>query len=203
MLNKPYSESCDQNREPIGEVLDQFITDRKTVLEIGSGSGQHAVYFSAKYPFLLWQTSDLSANHSGIQAWIDDSQLDNVLAPIELDATGKWPDKQYDLLYSANTVHIMSSYAVEKLFYNIPECMHDDSVFLLYGPFNYQGKYTSDSNARFDNWLKQRNPESGIKNFEWLQDIARQSALRCTHDFTMPENNRLLVWQKDSLTAGN
>ena len=196
MLNKPYSESCDQNREPIGQVLEQFVAGRKSVLEIGSGTGQHAVYFANKFPFLVWQTSDLVVNHPAIQAWIDDSHLDNVLAPIELDSTDKWPVRQYDILYSANTVHIMSSHAAEKLLTNIPGCMHENSVFLLYGPFNYQGKYTSNSNARFDSWLKQRDSDSGIKNFEWLKDIGQHSGLKCLHDFEMPANNRLLSWQK-------
>lgn len=196
MINKPYSESCKQNREPIRQVLGQFVNGRQSVLEIGSGTGQHAVYFSGQYPFLQWQTSDLTENHAGIQSWINDSGLNNVYPPIELDVIAQWPDRKFDLLYSANTVHIMSSYAVQKLFSAIPGCMHDESVFLLYGPFNYLGQYTSDSNARFDMWLKQRDPESSIKNFEWLKDIGQQSGLECTHDFAMPANNRILVWQK-------
>ncbi len=197
MLNKPYSESCDQNREPIQQVFEQFVDGRKTVLEIGSGTGQHAVYFSAQFADLLWQTSDLIENHPSIQAWIDDSGLNNVYSPIELDSRGDWPDQQYDLLYSANTVHIMSSGAVEQLFKKITGCMHESSVFLLYGPFNYDGLYTSESNARFDLWLKQRDSSSSIKNFNWLKDIGHQSGIKCIHDFEMPANNRLLVWRKD------
>ncbi|MBT3205403.1 MAG: DUF938 domain-containing protein [Gammaproteobacteria bacterium] len=197
MLNKPYAESCDQNREPIQQVFEQFVDGRKTVLEIGSGTGQHAVYFSAQFADLLWQTSDLIENHSAIQAWIDDSGLNNVYSPIELDSRGDWPDQQYDLLYSANTVHIMSSGAVEQLFKKITGCMHENSVFLLYGPFNYDGLYTSESNARFDQWLKQRDSSSSIKNFNWLKDIGHQSGLKCIHDFEMPANNKLLVWRKD------
>ncbi len=196
MLNKPYSESCDQNREPIKRVFEQFVDGRNTVLEIGSGTGQHAVYFAAQFAGLLWQTSDLIENHQAIQAWIVDSGLDNVFSPIELDSRGDWPEQQYDLLYSANTVHIMSSDAVEQLFKKLPFCMHDNSVFLLYGPFNYDGRYTSESNARFDQWLKQRDSASGIKNFEWLKDLGMQSGLECFEDFEMPANNRLLVWKK-------
>ena len=196
MLNKPYSESCDQNRDPIQRVFEQFVDGRNTVLEIGSGTGQHAVYFAAQFADLLWQTSDLIENHQAIQAWIVDSGLDNVFSPIELDSRGDWPEQQYDLVYSANTVHIMSSVAVEQLFNKLPFCMHENSVFLLYGPFNYEGSYTSESNARFDLWLKQHDSASGIKNFEWLKDLAQQSGLECTDDFEMPANNRLLVWQK-------
>ncbi|MCP4075435.1 MAG: DUF938 domain-containing protein [Gammaproteobacteria bacterium] len=196
MTNKPYSESCDQNREFIQQVFEQYIDGRNTVLEIGSGTGQHAVYFSSQYADLLWQTSDLIENHQAIQAWIVDSGLDNVFSPIELDSRGDWPEQQYDILYSSNTVHIMSSDAVEQFFNKLPFCMHQNSVFLLYGPFNYDGRYTSESNARFDLWLKQRDPVSGIKNFEWLKDLGRQSGLECTEDFEMPANNRLLVWEK-------
>jgi len=196
MINKPYAESCDQNQQPIGVILDQFINGYKTVLEIGSGTGQHAVYFSSLFTGLTWQTSDLKEHHQGIQAWIDGSKLDNVLPPIELDVTNDWPDIQYDLIYSANTVHIMSVEAVTQMFANLPGCMHTESIFLLYGPFNYQGKYTSSSNQQFDCWLKQRDPGSGIKNFEWLEGIAAASGLKCIEDFEMPANNHILVWKK-------
>ncbi|MBC8212637.1 MAG: DUF938 domain-containing protein [Gammaproteobacteria bacterium] len=196
MLNKPFSESCEQNRLPIRQVLERYLEGRRTLLEIGSGTGQHAIYFATEFPALVWQTSDLAENHSGIAAWIKDSGLYNVLYPLTLDAGSDWPDQQYDLLFSANTLHIMSQSAAEQFMRRVSGCMHAQSVLLLYGPFNYQNLYTSDSNARFDQWLKQRDPASGIKNFEWLKDIADQSGLECTEDFAMPANNRLLVWQK-------
>lgn len=198
MINKPYSESCDQNREVIGQLIEPFLNGRASVLEIGSGTGQHAVYFASQFPYIRWQTSDLTENHGAIQAWIDDSHLDNVLSPIALDSTGLWPDRQYDILYTANTVHIMSAFEVEKLFINMPACMYDSSLFLLYGPFNYQGQYTAESNARFDQWLKRRDPHSGIKNFEWLAELGQQTGLNCIHDFDMPANNRMLVWENRS-----
>ncbi len=192
---KPFSESCVQNRTSIQQILQQYIDARKTVLEIGSGTGQHAVYFAEAFPQLLWQTSDLAEHHAGIQAWITDSQLPNVLPPLLLDCLGDWPQQQFDLLYTANTLHIMSQHAVEAMFASIGGCMHVDSILLTYGPFNYQNQYTSESNARFDNWLKQRDPQSGIKNFEWVQDIAAKSGLECIHDHAMPANNRVLVWR--------
>lgn len=193
---KPFAESCVQNREPIKRILEKYLEGRTQILEIGSGTGQHAVYFSQAFPQLIWQTSDLQENHAGINAWVEDSGLDNIRPPLLLDSRGSWPNQQYDLLFSANTVHIMSVEMVEQLFIRLPDCMHERSVFLVYGPFNYQGRYTSDSNARFDQWLKQRNAESGIKNFEWLQAIAAQSGLECVADHEMPANNRTLVWQK-------
>ncbi len=198
MSHKPYAESCEQNRQPIGQILQRYVENRQSLLEIGSGTGQHAVYFAAQYPWLNWQTSDLAEYHPGIQAWIDDSGLGNVLAPIELDVSGDWPGQEYDLIFSANTLHIMSASEVEQLFRHCPACMQTDAALLIYGPFNYANQYTSDSNARFDQWLKQRDLASGIKNFEWLQDIASNSGLECVADYPMPANNRILVWQKNS-----
>jgi cyclopropane fatty-acyl-phospholipid synthase-like methyltransferase len=195
MNPKPYAESCEQNRMPIQQVLQNYVAGRRQVLEIGSGTGQHAVYFAEAFPHLLWQTSDLAENHPGIRAWIEESDLSNVLPPLVLDSTGVWPEQQYDLIYTANTVHIMSQYAVEKMFKAVPGCMHQGAVLLIYGPFNYDNRYTSESNARFDQWLKQRDPASCIKNFEWLQDIGQESGLECIDDHAMPANNRILVWQ--------
>jgi cyclopropane fatty-acyl-phospholipid synthase-like methyltransferase len=192
---KPYSESCVQNREPIQAVLQQYVYGREHVLEIGSGTGQHAVYFAEAFPHLIWQTSDLAENHAGIEAWLEDSQLPNVLPPLLLDSLGIWPDQRFDIIFTANTLHIMSQQAVEKMIISVPECMHPDSIMLIYGPFNYQNRYTSESNARFDIWLKQRDPLSGIKNFEWLQHIAAESGLECIQDHVMPANNRILVWR--------
>lgn len=196
MDNRPYAESCDQNREPIRQILNEFVEGKQSVLEIGSGTGQHAVYFADCYPWLNWQTSELKENHKGIQAWIDHSELNNIVTPIELDAAGEWPQYSYDLLYTANTIHIMSESQVEALFDQCVSCMHDSSLLLMYGPFNYQGMYTSDSNARFDDWLKQRDSLSGIKNYEWLQQLGEKSGITCIHDYEMPANNRILVWKK-------
>ena len=196
MMNRPYSESCDQNQGAILQVLKQFVKGKKRVLEIGSGTGQHAVYFGQQFEWLNWQTSDLEENHSGISAWIEYSQLTNVIHPVALDVAGTWPAAQYDVIFSANTLHIMSATDVMQLFTRLPACMGEQALFIVYGPFNYQGEYTSASNRHFDQWLKQRDPHSGIKNFDWLQDIARTSGLECSHDFIMPANNRILVWQR-------
>ncbi len=200
MDNRPYAESCDQNRDPIGEVLQRYVKGRHSVLEIGSGTGQHAVYFAARWPWLSWQTSDLAENHAGIKAWIDHSGLDNVLAPILLDVRDSWPEgRRYDLVFSANSLHIMAAEAVALCFSGLPALMHEESRFLVYGPFNYDGRYTSASNARFDQWLKQRDPLSGIRDFAWLQELGRKNGLECIEDIVMPANNRTLVWQKCSL----
>ena len=196
-MNRPYAESCEQNSQPIRRVLDRYLTNRNSLLEIGSGTGQHAVYFAAEYPDLFWQTSDLQVQHAGIEAWIAHSGLDNVGQPLLLDVSERWPSVGcFDLVFSANTLHIMSTSATEGLFANLPAVMNQESLFLVYGPFNYSGRYTSESNRRFDQWLRQRDALSGIRDFDWLSGIAAANGLECRADHVMPENNRILVWGK-------
>lgn len=196
---KPYSESCEQNRTPILEVLRTELSGRSRLLEIGSGTGQHAVYFAREFPDLLWQTSDVSAMHTGIQAWLDDAALQNVLPPLALDVREDgWPAERYDAVYSANTAHIMAWPDVVSLFAGVGEILESGGVFCLYGPFNYEGRYTSESNTRFDSWLKARDPASGIRDFEALQVLAGKAGMTLKKDYEMPANNRTLVWSKFS-----
>lgn len=193
---KPYSESCDQNREPILSVIQPLFADVRDVLEIGSGTGQHAVFFGEKMPHLTWQTSDVALYHQGIQMWLDEAALPNVKAPLSLDVGDAWPPSQFDAVYSANTVHIMGWDAVEACFAGVGRVLNTGGVFALYGPFNYNGQFTSDSNAQFDVWLKQRDPVSGVRDFEALDKLAQQAGMTLQHDYEMPANNRVLVWQK-------
>lgn len=194
---KPYAESCDQNRERILEVISPLLADYHHVLEIGSGTGQHAVYFAAEMPHLTWQPSDLEENHAGILAWLLDAGLDNVLPPVRLDTREEsWPDVPADCVFSANTAHIMDSYSVEAMFHGVGALLPKGGLFFLYGPFNYHGRYTSQSNARFDQWLKQSDPRSGIKDFETMDEWARKANMSLKHDFPMPANNRILCWKR-------
>ena len=194
---KPYSESCDQNKYPILEVLRKEFAQVEHILEIGSGTGQHAVFFGEQLPNLIWQPSDRLEYHPGIQLWLNDSNLPNVLPPLELDvALDHWPQQTYDAIFSANTAHIMSAPEVEHMFNGVGNLLRPGGPFCLYGPFNYQGQYTSESNARFDQWLKQRDPNSGIKDVAQLTQWAEQSGLSLAEDYEMPVNNRILVWVK-------
>lgn len=194
---KPYSESCDQNRAPILAVLKEQLAGRSQLLEIGSGTGQHAVYFSPEFPELCWQTSDVSAMHPAILAWLDDASGGNIEAPLSLDVCrDSWPAPGYDAVFSANTVHIMAWPEVECLFAGVGKVLKGTGVFCLYGPFNYQGRYTSASNENFDRWLKARDSASGIKDFEALQKLAEKAGMHLERDYEMPANNRLLVWSK-------
>lgn len=196
---KPFSESCEQNKDPILGVLREVFADCRRVLEIGSGTGQHAVYFGKMLPHLEWQTSDLPQNHPGIRAWLEEARLPNVLAPLSLNALDpSWPVREMDAIFSANAVHIMSWEHVEGMFKGIGRVLMPGGLVCLYGPFNYDGKFTSESNARFDAWLKSNDSLSGVRDFEALDALARAQGLELWKDFAMPANNRTLVWRRVS-----
>ena len=193
---KPYSPSCDRNREPILEVLQGCFSDRKQVLEVGSGTGQHAVFFAAAMPWLSWQTADMAENLAGIRLWLDEAGLPNLPPPVELQAAGPWPKGPYDAVFSANTLHIMGWPDVQRFFAGLDGVMARDAVLAVYGPFNYGGRFTSDSNAQFDVWLKQRSAASGIRDFEAVNGLAESVGLKLIADHAMPANNRTLVWKR-------
>lgn len=198
-MNRPFAESCEENKGPILEVLQRVFADRRRVLEVGSGTGQHAIWFARHLPHLVWQTADLPESHAGILAWLAEGPS-NVLPPIVLDAARPdWSDLTgFDAVFSANTVHIMHWEAVEGLFAGVGRILPAGGRFALYGPFNYDGRYTSESNARFDRWLKSRDPGSGVRDFEALDALAHRAGLRLEHDHEMPANNRTLVWCKSA-----
>jgi cyclopropane fatty-acyl-phospholipid synthase-like methyltransferase len=197
LIDKPYSESCEQNRAPILSILREVFADRSHVLEIGSGTGQHAVYFGAELPHLRWQTADLPLHHPGIRRWLDEAALPNVLPPIALDVNRQsWHDGRYDAVFSANTLHIMSWIEVEGFFEGVDEVLETNGILAVYGPFNYKGAFTSESNARFDAWLKSRDPASGVRDFEAVDALAHARGLVLQQDVAMPANNRTLVWRR-------
>jgi len=196
-MEKPFAESCVDNRAPIFGVLQPRLTNCTRLLEIGSGTGQHAVYFAADLPHLSWQTSDRAENHPGILAWLSGARLANVEPPLSLDVlTDRWPPHRFDAVFSANTAHIMSMEAVEAMFGGVGEVLLPGGRFLLYGPFNYDGRFTSASNERFDAWLKQRDSFMGIRDVGWLNGLAGAAGMVLLEDIEMPVNNRMLVWQK-------
>lgn len=193
---KPFAESCEQNKQHILTVLQKEFAEARQVLEIGSGTGQHAVFFARAIPHLIWQTSDVCENHPGINAWIADEGTDNVRAPLPLDVTtDTWPAREFDGIFSANTVHIMGWTEVEKMFSGIGTVLLPGGRFCLYGPFNYGGQYSSESNANFDAWLKHRDPKSGIRDLDDLNSLAEAEGLTLIEDYEMPTNNRILVWK--------
>ncbi len=196
-MNKPFAESCEQNKHVILAVLEKLYAAPGTVLEIGSGTGQHAVFFAGQLSHLQWQPSDRDENLAGIRAWLEETPQDNMLEPLCLDVSrSDWPLTRVDYIFSANTVHIMSWDAVQAMFNGLGQVLAQHGLFALYGPFNYDGEYTSDSNARFDQWLKQRDPLSAIRDFAALDKLADKAGMECVDDVEMPANNRILVWRK-------
>lgn len=198
---KPFSESCEQNKDVILKVIKPILTSRHSLLEIGSGTGQHAIYFAQAMPHLKWHTSDRAEALSGIQMWLDefcsDGQLQNIISPVSLDVSQtNWPELKVDAIFTANTLHIMHWSDVQMFFEQAPKLLVSDGVILIYGPFNYQGQYTSDSNESFDGWLKSRDSKSGIRDFSDLEVLAEKNGLKFLADYEMPANNRILCWQK-------
>ena len=194
---KPYSAACDNNRQPILDIIEVLFTGCSEVLEIGSGTGQHAVYFAGKLPQLVWRSSDLRENHAGIEAWLSDARLANAPAPLELDVNqAHWPRLNVDAVFCANTIHIIGWNSVKAMIAGAGRLLADNGMLVLYGPFNYNNAYTSESNARFDIWLRQRDPDSGIRNFEDVDQLANEADLYLQDDYAMPANNRLICWVK-------
>ena len=193
---KRFSDACERNRAPILTILRRVFADRRLVLEIGSGTGQHAAYFAPELPHLAWQPSDVAENLPSIRLWRDDAHAPKLLEPVELDVDRPFPAVPADAVFSANTCHIMSWPLVEKMFSGVASLLPPGGVFALYGPFHYGGKPTSPSNAEFDAWLRGRDPASGIRNFEDIRELAARHCLALEEDNAMPANNRLLVFRK-------
>jgi SAM-dependent methyltransferase len=194
---KIFSQACENNRQPILDLLLRFFAKTNHVLEVGSGTGQHAAFFAPRLPHLVWQTSDLTANHAIINAWIDDCPSSNIRRPLVFDASS--PCYSYSLvdgLFTANTCHIMPWPAVVSLFAGLPLLLAPEATVVIYGPFKYGGKFTSASNADFDYRLKEYSPHQGIRDFEAISGLASAAGLVLQEDQPMPANNRLLVWQR-------
>lgn len=193
---KRFSDACERNRAPILAILKRLFTDRRHVLEIGSGTGQHAAYFAPELPQLAWQPSDVAENLPSVRLWREEAQTATLLEPIELDVDRPFPRVPADAVFSANTCHIISWPQVEKMFAGVSALLPPGGVFVLYGPFHYGSKPTSPSNAEFDAWLRGRDPASGIRNFEDVRELAARKALVLEEDNAMPANNRLLVFRR-------
>lgn len=198
-MKLPSSPACENNKRPILLILERVFKDCRAVLEIGSGTGQHAVYLAPRLaPDLIWQTSDLAGNHPGIKAWIDAFPSNNVRPPLALDVDNPaWPvTEPVDAVFTANTCHIMGWPSVRNMFARLPEILVEHGLLVIYGPFNYNHQYTSPSNARFDAWLKQQGGHQGIRDIADVNSLAKQAGFTLLEDNAMPAHNRLLVWRK-------
>ncbi len=195
-MNQPFSQACENNKTPIFDILKQYLKGDEHILEIGSGTGQHALYFADNLPDILWQTSDLQDNHLGIEAWIKNSEYKNILSPLTLDVSDKhsWPNARYDAIFTANTTHIMSWQEVKSMFELVAHCLKENGLFFCYGPFNRDGLFTSPSNERFDASLRQRNTQMGLRDLADIQNEAKHNQLTLKQTYAMPANNMLLVF---------
>jgi hypothetical protein len=200
---KPFSQAAENNAGPILEVLRTLLAERTSVLEIGSGTGQHAACFGAALPRLVWQTSDCRENHAGIRAWVEEAGLANVRAPIALDVlVDAWPPGPFDAAFSANTAHIMSEEAVAAMFGGLGRLLPAGAPFALYGPFFIEGEVTAPSNVDFDRRLRARDPHSGVRQLSRLERVAAQACFALEDVLAMPANNRLVVWRRTRDPAG-
>jgi len=196
-MDLPFSEACERNKGPILEVLETVFADRSTVIEIGSGTGQHAVYFAHQMPHLVWQPSDRQENLPGLRMQVVEAALANLLEPIALDIDNAvWPKTGADAVFTANTLHIVSWPRVLRLFERAAALLPLDGALAVYGPFSYGGVQTSESNARFDSMLREHDPHSGIRDFQRVDELAAQHGLALIQDCAMPANNRTVVWRK-------
>lgn len=198
----PFSQACENNKRPILVVLQQELQDARHVLEVGSGTGQHSVYFAPQLAHLKWQTSDVSANHDIIKAWQDAYPAPNLYPPLVFDLAQNVlplnPDinEPYDAVFTANTLHIIDWSLVKNLVALTSKALPVHGKLIIYGPFNVQGNYTSAGNRQFDAMLRQRNSGSGIRDLEAITELAKTHQLRLKSNHNMPANNQLLVFEK-------
>lgn len=194
---KPHSAACERNRDPILQVLRQWFTQPGAVLEIGSGTGQHAVHFAEHLPHLQWQPTDCEDNLPAIRMWVEESASSNLRAPQKLDVRdSEWPLATADYVFSANTAHIMSWQEVELMFAGVGRMLRERGLFCLYGPFNREGRFTSESNREFDASLRAHDPTMGLRDDQALRALGRRNGLVFTAEHALPANNRMLVWTK-------
>lgn len=197
MNSKPFASASSRNAPSIAGVLAHEFRACESVLEIGSGTGQHAVTFARDLKNLSWQTSDLEPSHAGIRQWIRESQLSNIREPLVLDVLTATVDAgAYDAVYSSNTAHIMSYTAVCRMFEIVGVALTQHGVFCLYGPFSRDGEFSTPSNAEFDASLRARNTAMGIRDLDDLDAMAFSNGMKLSRIYAMPANNLMVVWRK-------
>lgn len=191
-----YSDACERNKRPILDVLERVLPQCGCVLEIGSCTGQHVVFFAAALPDLCWQPTDREEYLAGLAARIRQEGHENILDALELDVTASWPEREFEAVYSSNTAHIMDWNSVCAMFSGVGQCLKPGGIFCLYGPFNHDGQYTSASNCEFDRSLRARESGMGIRDREALESLANQHQMELERQFGLPANNSLLMFRK-------
>ncbi|MFQ3189045.1 MAG: trans-aconitate methyltransferase [Paraglaciecola sp.] len=195
MFDKPFSQACENNKQPILDILSRVLEHKKILLEIGSGTGQHAAYFAPRLMHLEWHTSDMPDKHLGIAAWLADMKVDNLHSPLAftIGDTSTWPLVNVDAVYTANTTHIMQPSDTKLMMKLVANNLLSGGVFCQYGPYNFQGQYSSESNQSFDQHLSEQGC-GGIRDIDEL--ILWANPLILIKTISMPANNFMLIWQK-------
>jgi cyclopropane fatty-acyl-phospholipid synthase-like methyltransferase len=194
----PFSAACERNKDPILEVLRISLAGRSQVLEIGSGTGQHAAHFARALDHLIWHPTEQLAYLADLAERVRLEGSHNLRAPTLLDVRqAVWPVRRVDAVFTANTLHIMSWAEVTALFRGVGNVLAPGGVLCIYGPFRYAGRYTSDSNQEFDRMLQERDPQSGLRDIQAITPLAGQYGLRLDADHDLPANNRLLILTKE------
>ncbi|MFZ4715493.1 MAG: DUF938 domain-containing protein [Bacteriovoracaceae bacterium] len=197
-MNKPFSEACERNQEPILNVLKKHIyPDDRRLLEVGAGTGQHAVFMAPHFPKLDWYPTELQNNIGGIVTWLKEEQISNIKAPTVL-RIGKddFPRLKFDVVFTANTFHIMHWKECKSFIKQLGNRLREGSRAIFYGPFKYDGKYTSESNESFDQVLKERDPLRGIRSFEDVNNAMIKNGFELVEDISMPANNQMLIYSR-------
>ncbi len=193
----PFSPACERNKRPIVEVLQQWLSNDARVLEIGAGTGQHAVYFSSLMPDVHWQSTDVAENVEQLRVRFEREAPGRLPEPLALDVRDQdWPGGPFDAVFSANTLHIMPFENAPRLFEGAARALTGNGLLLCYGPFMDDGVHTSESNRSFDASLRLRDPSMGIRDTTELRPLAEAVGLFLRDDIPMPANNRVLVFEK-------
>lgn len=196
----PFSQASENNKQVILDVLKRHLSTGDSVLEIGGGTGQHAVFFAEHFSGLQWQSSDIVSNVDCLNLRVSAARLANLPSAVPLDVNqSPWDCPTSNVIFSANSLHIMSADSVENFFTGVGRTLQENGLLLVYGPFKYDGQFTTESNARFDLWLKARDSRSGVREFEWIMELAQAGGLELLEDNSMPANNQMLVWKKTKL----
>ena len=192
-----FSQAADNNKTPILNTFSEWLSNDELVLEIGSGSGQHAIHIAKALQKIRWQPTEHPSALQSLKNNISSFGSPNILAPESLDlAAVEWPTESVDCVYSANVIHIIDETLGRRLIETAAKSLRAGGLFALYGPFKYQGDFTTTSNAEFDDWLKDRNSRSGIRDFEWVMRLAQDSGLTFMEDRSMPANNQFLAFRR-------
>jgi len=196
-MNKPFSPSADRNKQYILEALDRELVGNEFILEIGSGTGQHACHFAANLPNITWQATELKDNIPAIESWIGEHNCLNLPDPYELDVDVlPWPAKNVDVCYTSNTFHIVSMQSIQSIFEGCKQVLSHSGKLCVYGPFSINGAHTSEGNIQFDRQLRTSDPASGVRDLQVLDGLAKRAGFSACRYIELPANNHFVVWDR-------